>query len=67
MYPIHTNDLARLHHADLARIGNAPEARLRRLLRDQPPERSPLPPSPRLAVGRLVTRLRAVAHVGAGA
>ena len=67
MHAIHTTDLARLHQAELHRIGDAPEARLRRVLRDLEPERSPLPPSPRLAVGRLVARLRAVAHVGAGA
>jgi hypothetical protein len=67
MNPIQTTDLARLHTADLRHFADRPEAHFRRAQRDAEPERYPLPPSPRLAVGRLVARLRAAVHVGAAA
>lgn len=67
MHAIHTYDLARLHEADLRRLADRPEDRLRRARHDADPERYPLPPSPRLAVGRLVGRLRAAVHAAAGA
>jgi hypothetical protein len=67
MHPIHAQDLTRLHIAELTRLASTDAGRLRRQQRDAEPERYPLPPAPRLAVGRLVARLRAAVHVGAGA
>jgi len=66
MHTMLMNDLAHLHSADLQRLADDPATRLRRARNDAEPERYPLPPFPRLAVGRLVGWLRAVTHAGAG-
>ena len=65
MHPIHMMDLARLHADDLRRLTD--HGRLRAVADESEPERHPHPPSPRLAIGRLVARLRASGHAGAGA